>query len=59
MNMTDTSRATVTLDRSLMNLIDEIVGVLGATRPQVINNIVELLLLLYLRCWTPTRLFLY
>ena len=40
--MTDTSRATVTLDRSLMNLVDEIVGVFGATRPQVINNIVEL-----------------
>ena len=40
--MTDTSRATVTLDRSLMALINELVGVFGATKPQVISNIVEL-----------------
>jgi len=40
--MTDTSRTTLTLDKSLMDLVDELIGVFGATRPQVINNVIEL-----------------
>lgn len=40
--MTDTARTNVTLDRSLMDLVEELVGVFGATKPQVISKIVEL-----------------
>jgi len=39
--MTETSRTTVTLNNSYMKLIEELVGVFGATRAQVISNIVE------------------
>ena len=39
--MTDTTRTTVTLNKSYMNLIDELVDVFGATKAQVISNIVE------------------
>ncbi|MHA1988604.1 MAG: hypothetical protein ACW98D_18380 [Promethearchaeota archaeon] len=39
--MTDTTRTTVTLSRSYMNLIEELVDVFGATKAQVISNIVE------------------
>ena len=38
--MTETSRTTVTLNNSYMRLIEELV-VFGATRAQVISNIVE------------------
>ncbi|MFX1389642.1 MAG: hypothetical protein ACFE9Z_06205 [Promethearchaeota archaeon] len=40
-NMTETTRTTVTLNKSYMRLIEELVDVFGATRAQVINNIVE------------------
>lgn len=39
--MTDTTRTTVTLNKSYMGLIDELVDVFGATKAQVISNIVE------------------
>jgi len=39
--MTDTARTTVTLNKSYMRLIDELVDVFGATKAQVISNIVE------------------
>ena len=39
--MTDTTRTTVTLNKSYMSLIDELVDVFGATKAQVISNIVE------------------
>jgi hypothetical protein len=39
--MTETSRTTVTLNKSYMRLIEELVEVFGATRAQVISNIVE------------------
>ncbi len=39
--MTDTTRTTVTLTTSIMNLVDDLVGVFGATKAQVIGNIVE------------------
>lgn len=39
--MTETSRTTVTLNNSYMKLIEELVDVFGATRAQVIGNIVE------------------
>ena len=39
--MTETSRTTVTLNNSYMRLIEELVDVFGATRAQVISNIVE------------------
>jgi hypothetical protein len=39
--MTETSRTTVTLNNSYMKLVDELVDVFGATKAQVINNIVE------------------
>ena len=39
--MTDTTRTTVTLSKSYMKLIEELVDVYGATRAQVISNIVE------------------
>jgi len=39
--MTETSRTTVTLNNSYMKLIEELVDVFGATRAQVISNIVE------------------
>ena len=39
--MTDTARTTVTLNKSYMKLIDELVDVFGATKAQVISNIVE------------------
>jgi len=39
--MTDTTRTTVTLNKSYMKLIDELVDVFGATKAQVISNIVE------------------
>jgi hypothetical protein len=41
MKMTETTRTTVTLNKSYMKLIEELVDVFGATRAQVINNIVE------------------
>ncbi len=39
--MTDTTRTTVTLNKSYMSLIDELVDVFGTTKAQVISNIVE------------------
>ena len=39
--MTDTTRTTVTLTTSIMDLVEDLVGVFGATRAQVISNIVE------------------
>ncbi|MFX1503144.1 MAG: hypothetical protein ACFFDH_19445 [Promethearchaeota archaeon] len=39
--MTETTRTTVTLNKSYMKLIDELVDVFGATKAQVISNIVE------------------
>jgi hypothetical protein len=39
--MTETTRTTVTLNKSYMKLIEELVDVFGTTRAQVINNIVE------------------
>ena len=39
--MTETTRTTVTLNKSYMRLIEELVDVFGTTRAQVINNIVE------------------
>jgi len=39
--MTETTRTTVTLNKSYMKLIEELVNVFGATRAQVISNIVE------------------
>ena len=39
--MTETTRTTVTLNKSYMNLIEELVDVFGATKAQVIANIVE------------------
>jgi len=39
--MTDTTRTTVTLNKSYMKLIEELVDVFGATKAQVISNIVE------------------
>ena len=39
--MTDTTRTTVTLTTSIMNLVGDLVGVFGATKAQVISNIVE------------------
>ncbi|MFX0104023.1 MAG: hypothetical protein ACFE75_00850 [Candidatus Hodarchaeota archaeon] len=39
--MTETTRTTVTLNKSYMKLIEELVDVFGATRAQVISNIVE------------------
>jgi len=39
--MTDTTRTTVTLNKSYMKLIEELVDVYGATRAQVMSNIVE------------------
>ena len=39
--MTETTRTTVTLNKSYMRLVEELVDVFGTTRAQVINNIVE------------------
>ncbi|MFW9828861.1 MAG: hypothetical protein ACFFEY_14815 [Candidatus Thorarchaeota archaeon] len=39
--MTETTRTTVTLNKSYMRLVEELVNVFGTTRAQVINNIVE------------------
>ena len=39
--MTDTTRTTVTLTTSIMDLVEDLVGVFGATKAQVIGNIVE------------------
>ncbi|MFX1377781.1 MAG: hypothetical protein ACFFA4_01690 [Promethearchaeota archaeon] len=39
--MTETTRTTVTLNKSYMKLIEELVDVFGPTRAQVISNIVE------------------
>ncbi|MFX1365156.1 MAG: hypothetical protein ACFFCE_18025 [Promethearchaeota archaeon] len=39
--MTETTRTTVTLNKSYMKLITELVDVFGATKAQVISNIVE------------------
>ncbi|MFX1522665.1 MAG: hypothetical protein ACFFCC_04070 [Promethearchaeota archaeon] len=39
--MTETSRTTVTLNNSYMKLIEGLVDVFGATKAQVISNIVE------------------
>lgn len=39
--MTETTRTTVTLNKSYMRLIENLVDVFGATRAQVISNIVE------------------
>ena len=39
--MTDTTRTTVTLTTSIMDLVEDLVGVFGATRAQVISNIVD------------------
>lgn len=42
--MTETERTTITLNSSIMNEIDELVGGFGSNRAQVISNIVELFL---------------
>ena len=39
--MTETTRTTVTLNKSYMKLIEELVDVFGATRAQVMSNIIE------------------
>ncbi len=39
--MTETSRTTVTLNNSYMKLVKELLDVFGATKAQVISNIVE------------------
>ncbi|HEC38386.1 hypothetical protein LCGC14_0581130 [marine sediment metagenome] len=39
--MTDTTRTTVTLNKSYMKLIEELVDVFGTTRAQVMSNIIE------------------
>jgi hypothetical protein len=39
--MTETTRTTVTLNKSYMKLVEELVDVFGATKAQVISNIVE------------------
>jgi len=39
--MTETTRTTVTLNKSYMKLVEELVDVYGATKAQVIGNIVE------------------
>ena len=39
--MTETARTTVTLNKSYMRLVEELVDVFGATKAQVISNIVE------------------
>lgn len=39
--MTETTRTTVTLNKSYMKLIEDLVDVFGATKAQVISNIVE------------------
>ena len=39
--MTDTARAHVTLENSYMDLVEELVDVFGATKAQVISNIVQ------------------
>ncbi len=39
--MTETTRTTVTLNKSYMKLIEELVDVFGPTKAQVITNIVE------------------
>lgn len=39
--MTETARTTVTLNKSYMRLIEELVDVFGPTKAQVISNIVE------------------
>ena len=41
MIMTETTRTTVTLNKSYMKLVEELVDVFGATKAQVISNIVE------------------
>ncbi|MFX1418481.1 MAG: hypothetical protein ACFE9N_06135 [Promethearchaeota archaeon] len=39
--MTETTRTTVTLNKSYMKLVEDLVDVFGATKAQVISNIVE------------------
>ncbi|MFX1386567.1 MAG: hypothetical protein ACFE9M_05060 [Promethearchaeota archaeon] len=39
--MTETTRTTVTLNKSYMKLVEELIDVFGATKAQVISNIVE------------------
>ncbi len=39
--MTDTTRTTVTLEQSYMDLVEKLVGVYGATKAQVISRIVQ------------------
>jgi len=39
--MTETTRTTVTLNKSYMKLVEELVDVFGATKAQVVSNIVE------------------
>jgi len=39
--MTETARTTVTINKSYIKLIEELVDVFGATKAQVISNIVE------------------
>ena len=39
--MTDTARIHVTLEKSYMELVDELVDVYGTTKAQVISNIVQ------------------
>ncbi|MFX0188067.1 MAG: hypothetical protein ACFE8A_10050 [Candidatus Hodarchaeota archaeon] len=40
--MTDTARTHVTLEKSYMELVEELIDVFGATKAQVISNIVQL-----------------
>ena len=39
--MTNTSRVHVTLEKSYSEMVDDLIDVFGATRPQVISNIVQ------------------
>ena len=39
--MTETTRTTVTLNKSYMRLVEELIDVFGPTKAQVISNIVE------------------
>jgi hypothetical protein len=39
--MTDTARTHVTLEKSYMELVEELIDVFGATKAQVISNIVQ------------------
>lgn len=39
--MTNTTRVHITLEKSYSDMVDELIDVFGATKPQVISNIVQ------------------